>query len=178
MKPSPLELDHYRLVCLHFEEIEDEKVRPKSEKYVDLSDAHISASVDIGEPLKKDKIPHFSIRLHVRAEPQEGKDFPYRIEVGLQGFFTVHLAKDEAEARSLAAVNGTSILYGVAREVVLSHTLRFSSGPVMIPSVHFLDLKKVGEADGTEAKTQPSPTAASKDGQVAKKPARSKKKAG
>lgn len=147
MNLSPVELHQYNLTCLRIEEIDSlEASRGPSTDLVQMDQAQLRAAVDIGEPLKKkpkkDEPPHYSIRLRIVVEPREGESFPYRVEVGLRGFFTVHSAKDPSDARALAAVNGTSMLYSAAKEIVLAQTLRFWSGPLMLPSVHFLDLKQ------------------------------------
>lgn len=148
MNPSPLDLSQYNLTALRIEAVtRDSAPSPKiSTDPVSLKNAEVSASINFGVPRGKrqqGKRPPFAVRLTVRVEPSEDegkRQFPYRIEVGIQGFFFVIHSKDEADAQRLALVNGTSMLYGVIREIVLSNTLRFAAGPLMLPSVHFLDL--------------------------------------
>lgn len=142
MHSSPLNLDHYVLTVLRLEETKRGPISPKaSTDRVSIKDSEIRALIDIGEPKQPTEPPHFAIRLTIHVEPKSGnKKFPYRMEVGVQGFFTVLHSKGPTDARNLAAVNGTSMLYGVIRELVLSHTIRFAAGPVMLPSVHFLHL--------------------------------------
>ncbi|MCA3224265.1 MAG: hypothetical protein ING52_01955 [Burkholderiales bacterium] len=175
MKPSPLELDDYKLTCLRIEQAGGERTlsAKRNEGRISLDDASLRASVDVGEPdapANDAEAPHFAIRLRLFVEPDPSSAFPYRIEVGLEGFFAVHGSGDVADARALAAVNGTSVLYGVARELVLAQTMRFGDGAVMLPSVHFLDLKKVVEEKAVEE----SNTAASKAGSKRTNPAAKK----
>lgn len=42
--------------------------------------------------------------------------------------------------RDIIAVNGNSLLYGAFRDVLLGRTQRMPCGPVMLPTVHFVDL--------------------------------------
>ena len=51
-----------------------------------------------------------------------------------------------ADPEDLAAVNGASMLWSAVREQVLTITSRMRAGPVVLPSVHFHDLKKQTEA--------------------------------
>lgn len=160
MKPSPLELYDYKLTCLRIEQAGSERsMSPKrSDGRVSLDDAKVRASVDIGEPDapsgEEGDARHFAIRLRIFVQPEPGKAFPYTIEVGLEGFFAVHGNDEPADARALAAVNGTSVLYGVARDVVLTQTMRFGEGAVMLPSVHFLDLKKFAQDKAFDESTE------------------------
>lgn len=42
----------------------------------------------------------------------------------------------------LLLVNGSSMLYSALREALLTMTFRCTNGPVMLPSVHFVQLEK------------------------------------
>ena len=71
-----------------------------------------------------------------------------------------------ADAEDLAAVNGASMLWSAVREQVLTITSRMRAGPVVLPSVHFHDLKKHGKTD-----QQVVATATAKQGRRTKKSA-------
>lgn len=77
---------------------------------------------------------------------------PYKIDVAIEGVVLIPKGAEElADPEDLAAVNGASMLWSAVREQVLTITSRMRAGPVVLPSVHFHDLKKQTEASKVSA---------------------------
>lgn len=78
---------------------------------------------------------------------------PYKIDVAVEGLILIPRGAEKVgDAEDLAAVNGASMLWGAIREQVTTITSRMRAGPVVMPTMNFLDLKK--------ANREPPPSAA------------------
>ena len=78
---------------------------------------------------------------------KDQKYAPYKVDVAVEGVVLIPKGAEQlADAEDLAAVNGASMLWSAVREQVLTITSRMRAGPVVLPSVHFHDLKKRNEA--------------------------------
>lgn len=164
MKLSPLQLRHYVLRKVWVEPLE--RWEPKSEDmYPSAEGLRIDARVDLGAT---DDENRYAIRLTIKANPSAAR-FPYRFEMEVEGHFEVLAGKGRDDKRNLAAVNGTSLLYGVLRENLLALTHRFEHGPALLPTLHFLDLKKKAEGGARGA------TRTAVEGHVARGPRRSRR---
>jgi hypothetical protein len=77
------------------------------------------------------------------SEAKQQKFAPYRIDVAVEGLVLVPKGAEKLDSpEDLAAVNGAAMLWSVVREQVLTLTSRMRAGPVMLPTVHFRDLKQ------------------------------------
>jgi len=154
MQKSPLQLRHYVLRKIFIEPIEGWESR-EEETYPDSDGMPLEADIALGDAKQANT---FGVRLSIKSEPKDSK-FPYRFEIGIEGYVEVLQARDEADRRELALVNGVSLLYGVIRETFLCLTQRFVHGPMMLPTLHFLDLKRdLKKGAGTAPKVGDSPT--------------------
>lgn len=91
-------------------------------------------------------------------EAKEQKFCPYRIDIAVEGMVLVPKGAEKlGPPQDLALVNGAAILWSVVREQVLTLTSRMRAGPVMLPTVHFHDLK----SNGAQA-SAPAPAVAAK----------------
>jgi len=141
---SPLRLDKYFLKELHFALYEgfdharvpdDELTTPNV--YVEV----ISSDQNPNNPLQW----RFELNLEL-LEPEEGQ-FPYKVETTVVGYFTVSSHYPAEKAESLARVNGPSLLYSTARELIALVTGRSQYAALLIPVASFL-----GRPQSTEAK--------------------------
>ena len=90
-----------------------------------------------------------------RPELERQKFSPYKIDVAVDGVVVVPKGAEKlATPESLAAVNGAGLLWSAVREQVLSLTSRMPAGPVMLPTVHFHDLKHQ-EAEARDPSSAP-----------------------
>lgn len=105
-----------------------------------------------------------SLRLMVQNQPNEtgsAQAFsPYKIDVGADALILIPKGAEKFDLpENLATVNGASLIWSAIREQVLNITSRMQAGPVMLPTVHFHDLKKsVAGPDGpaTDAGEKPA----------------------
>jgi len=139
MRPSVIRLEHYNLTSLSIEPVEGYAPNFDEGLYPKFSNADFDIRVRLGEPVDDDD--EYMIRLFLKASPKADKPFPYTFSVGADAVLTYHGKKDNAERRELLLVNGASLLYSALREMLFSLTFRFSTGPMMLPSANFIDLK-------------------------------------
>jgi hypothetical protein len=68
---------------------------------------------------------------------------PYLIDIEAAGVILLPKGAEKLAApRDLVSVNGSSLLWSAIREQLLTLTSRMPAGPVMLPTVHFHDLKQ------------------------------------
>lgn len=87
------------------------------------------------------------------------KPFAYEAEITVQGKVEIDEAFPQDRKEQLALVNGFSLLYSAAREMLLSVTVRSVYGAVTLPTVSFVRLVK--EATQRKAPPQNPPATAS-----------------
>jgi preprotein translocase subunit SecB len=83
------------------------------------------------------------------------RPFAYEAEMQIQALIGVanHLPAEQKEV--MALVNGFSILYSAAREMLLNITARSTYGPVSLPTLSFVNL--VQDARKQKAQNQNAP---------------------
>ena len=85
----------------------------------------------------------FAVQMTIRQQLVEGMNIPYSYEIRLVGFIEVHPKFPEAKVLRAVEVNGPSMLFGAAREILRAATGRGPYGPVLIPSATFYTLPPV-----------------------------------
>lgn len=141
MRPSPLQLRHvlYTKVSVLGNPSVD-KERPMRAAGFDFNGVNIKAKVGVGQKEGQDEDPRdFVVNLEITIDGKEGNPAPYLVDIAVVGVFNVLSTLARERRRDLVTVNGASILYGVVREVVLSLTSRFSTGPMTLPGMNFED---------------------------------------
>jgi preprotein translocase subunit SecB len=107
---------------------------------------------------RKDKPREFRTVLEVVCQHQRPNSEGVKIEIEVEGVFEVSADWPEDEIRKLVHANSPGLLYGVARELILSLTSRCKGGAVLLPSVTFAPWKKANEQP-QEGKTSAKPEA-------------------
>ena len=79
------------------------------------------------------------------------KAFAYEAEMNVQGLVEVTGTLPEERKEQLALVNGFSLLYSAAREMLLNITARSRHGGVTLPTLSFVSMVK----EATQPKTPP-----------------------
>jgi|ERR1039458_5765940 preprotein translocase subunit SecB len=82
---------------------------------------------------------------------EAAKAFAYEGEMKVQGLVEVTGNVPEDRKEQLALVNGFSLLYSAAREMLLNITARSRHGGVTLPTISFVSMVK----EATEPKTTP-----------------------
>ncbi|TAN52538.1 MAG: hypothetical protein EPN21_03780 [Methylococcaceae bacterium] len=84
----------------------------------------------------------FVVKLRIMIANEQGKKAPYDVEIEAVGLFEINKAVKKEFCLEMAEINGAAILYGAIRDQVLSLTSRCIHGPLMLPTVNFLDRRK------------------------------------
>lgn len=138
MKQSPLSLDHYHFIEISI--VPEVGYISKEDVYPDFSDANFASKVGIGQPVDDEESDKFALRLIIEISPKSEGAFPYSIDIGVEGFFTIVDKKSVASVQDMVLVNGAAMLYGALREQIVTITSRFEYGALMLPTVNFLDM--------------------------------------
>ena len=156
MKPSPvslLQLMFKRVqVELDPQHVPEEIPNPLISSFT-FDGVSIQTEVGIGEAEpepNRGRIFLLELRVLVNNEPNpeasNQRFSPYTIDVAAEGVVLIpNGAEKLGLPEDLAVVNGASLLWSAVREQVLTITSRMRAGPVMLPTVHFHDLKQGAE---------------------------------
>ncbi len=139
MKPSSLQLRLYFVTDLSV------SVNPEfdPEKEVNL---HIGNMIVNTEPIKKpDDDREWQIKMNIRHTQNSESNSPYFFAVELMGFFHINELLPESMVEKFAYVNGSSVLYSSAREILRNAMADGPYDPIMLPTVCFLDDKPIEE---------------------------------
>lgn len=89
----------------------------------------------------------YEVALEISLEAEnEKKKQPYSISLVAIGIFQV--APDFPDPDKLLRLNGASIIYGAAREFIITITSRGPWGQVMLPSISFINQERIPEEGG------------------------------
>jgi preprotein translocase subunit SecB len=141
MEPSRLKLQAYHLKSIEIKPYEDADALPVGQ-YADFQQVEFSSEVqhlEIKDEGSEDSKHGLSLKLIINRG--ESQAFPYAINIEAIGVFNASGLPVERQV-PLVLVNGASMLYGALREILLMLTQRCMHGPVMLPSVHFVQLEK------------------------------------
>lgn len=112
--------------------------------------------------LKNENAPRdgqrWQVTLEIRHQPAPGVNFPYSYRVVLVGQFGVQDGVQSDDEERFVRIQGASVLYGMAREIVRALTGRGPYRPVILPTVNFYEQKPA--APGPEGKPAAVPTMA------------------
>ncbi len=140
---SPVNLEHYVLSVVSIEPIEG-YVSNDEALYPDFHDAAFGAQINVAE-VNGEHVPNspaYQIDMTLSCAPKSENGFPYKFRVGVTGYISFRGAQVGKERTDIVTVNGCALLYGTLRDVVHTLTMRFSNGPLMLPTVTFLDMRK------------------------------------
>lgn len=136
MNQSPLRLEHYSLKRILVEPAADDAKPAAVGSYADVGEAMLAAELNHSPPEDDGPEGRHSVSMKLELTPKESRVFPYRIEIHIVGIFDGHdLPADRRDG--LVAANGATLLYGAARDMVLTLTMRTFLGAVLLPTVAF-----------------------------------------
>lgn len=142
MKKSPLQLVRYMVSDISCTTNPGYSPEAELEHRADQFDVRTNVSrFDESE----DPLVHpWSVEMTITQQVGPKQNFPYSFKLSLLGLFecrpTEHGPRDEG---MFVKVNGCSILYGAARELIRSITAVGSWGDLILPTVSFYDPKPV-----------------------------------
>ena len=138
MKHSPLQLLRYlapEISC-------SANLAFDPSKECDNALEQLSVNAIVGQQQAPENAPghSWSVEMKVSQKLKDGQNFPYKFDLSLIGLF---LCKDgfpaPADEEQFVRVNGSSMLYGAARELVRSLTSRGPWGELFLPTLSFYD---------------------------------------
>lgn len=140
MKFSPLQLVRYiapEFSCKAVEHFDPEKPMTAPE-----DSFHVKMSADRIKATKEGDRTLWTLELRIRQEVKPEQNFPYEFKIGLVGFFSFpDGASEDFDFDRFLKVNGSSILYGIAREILRSMTARGPWEEILLPTLSFYEGK-------------------------------------
>ena len=133
---APVELLNYFVKSFSL----DTNMKCEKDKPRDLSLKNIVITNRIF-PAKKHK-NCYMVFLNLEMKVPEGKNTPYAIKMEMFGRFQVSEKVPDELREMMVKTNGSSILYGAAREIIKEMTGRGIFRKIQFPTVSFAELKK------------------------------------
>jgi len=154
MKHSPLQLMRYLLTDIAC--TANPKFDPEKEMVGAMEEYLIEAKANPLPPAGDIPGHPWSVEMAVSQKIKEGQNIPYEFHIAMVGMFAFHngAPADEKETQ-FVKVNGSSMLYGMAREHIRALTAAGPWGAVILPTMSFYDNKepsKKEEAPAPKAK--------------------------
>jgi preprotein translocase subunit SecB len=146
MNLAPLQLLDYFVHALHVEALGT--YNPEKQQELDLESLEVKESC---YPVGEENPNRFAVDLLIKQPAAEGKNLPYTYELHMLGFVEAHPGFPKENLQRMVEINGPSMLFGSAREILRTATGRGPYGPVMIPSASFF--KEVPHPKPKKAKT-------------------------
>jgi preprotein translocase subunit SecB len=133
--PSPLKCRGYCVTELAL--TANPQHQPREKVSLDFADLTIEASAEAVTP--KEGASFWRVALRVCQNVGPDKNSPYNFAIALLGTFDVHPEFPAERAKQLVETNGSSILYGAARQILRD---AMSSGPyrsLLLPTASFVE---------------------------------------
>jgi preprotein translocase subunit SecB len=105
-----------------------------------------------------------TLRLTLNAPPE--RNIPYSFRVEVEGTVLVDPTVKDENVERLIQINGTSLVFGVTREIIRAMTSRGPWGDVLLPTVTFWEPKPAPAAE--ERAQEPEPSSVATAGELAR----------
>jgi preprotein translocase subunit SecB len=136
MKYSPLQLLRYLVPEVSCSA--NPSFDPEKDYEAGTEQLSVSAVVTQQQAPEKFTGHSWSVEMRISQKLKEGQNSPYTFEVALVGFFACGGGlPPAAEEERFVRVNGSSMLYGAAREIIRSLTARGPWGEIFLASASF-----------------------------------------
>ena len=137
MKLSPLQLSRHVVPQISCRANADFK--PEADVQA-LNDT-FAAEAEVFPLESKDPAHHSSwgVELDLRHADAKASNSPYEFEIKLVGFFRCNNKPGDVPTEVFVQTNGSSILFGIARELLRSLTAAGPWGELILPTVSFYD---------------------------------------
>lgn len=143
MKLSPLQLANYRIIELSVAaRTEFDSDQAVSESICNELSALLDFHHDVES--ESEETTAWNTSLLLEFNPAKKDNSPYEFRVGLVGFF--RCAKNlppGLDAERMVGINGTSVLYGIVRELIQSLTEKALWGSLILPTMSFTDFREM-----------------------------------
>lgn len=147
MKPAALQLVRYKLMQFSVE---------FCEKFDSEKTFKMGMPNNCGTALSLRRVPEldeeignwWDVAFRFSYSPEEGDNAPYSYSVGLLGsFLYIKALAQSIDEETLVGVNGTSMLYGIARDLILTMTSKGPHQRLLLPTMSFADYKEMLESN-------------------------------
>jgi preprotein translocase subunit SecB len=135
MKPSPLTLRDYFVTDLSFSV--NRSFDPKKPPSMRLDDLIIKRELSP----RGDNPLHWSLTLRIQHQTSPDQNTPYSLALEMVGHIDIIEGFPEEKRHLMLEINGASMLYGAAREIIRSVTSRGPFFQTVLPSVSFYPKK-------------------------------------
>ena len=136
MKHSPLQLQRYLVTDISCSA--NQNYNPEAEWAGAMENFTVESTAVRLEDQPKTSSHSWSVEMVITQKSQKDQNFPYRFHVNLVGVFAFSEgARNAEEENQFVRVNGSSMLYGIAREVIRSLTAAGPWGAVILPTISF-----------------------------------------
>ena len=152
MKPSALQLVRYLVTDISC------AANPnfKTDKALEGAFEQYLVDVKFNQMEQKNEFPGhpWSVELGITQTLKEGQNFPYGFKISVIGIFAFQDgALPGDKEKEFVRINGSSMLYGVAREHIRTITAAGPWGAIIIPTMSFYDNKEATPQEATESKS-------------------------
>ena len=155
MQLAPLQLTDYFVHSLRVDASSDFNSEKKTDLDIDsLQVEHECIALNDAE------YPHYHMAMTIRQDLVPGKNIPYSYELRMVGRICASPDFPAEKLQRAVEVNGPSMLFGAAREILRAATGHGPYGQVLIPSTTFF--KPVASRTTTEPAKTTSTTAPAK----------------
>ena len=134
MKPSPLDLIAYFVTELSL----TANLEFSPDKLTQLRMEDLRISTDLR---RQDGKPAWQLVLKVQQNVGPDRNSPYNFALTLVGLFDVHPTFPADKTEQMVRVNGSSMLYAAAREILRADMAKGPHFPLLLPSISFYPAK-------------------------------------
>ncbi len=148
MKLSPLQMAYYRLADFSLTPRSGIDTGEDSFEWIEEMQVYLEVYEEEEEANGED-IATWGVTLGLAFTGQEGDNSPYDFKIALLGTFKCpRTLPSGLEAERLVGVNGSSMLYGVARELIQTISEKSVWGRLTLPTMSFTNYKELIQPDG------------------------------
>jgi preprotein translocase subunit SecB len=149
--PSPLKCHGYYVTELALTANPHHK--PSETVNLDFADLAIESTTEHVPQDQNGPVWRVALRVHQNVGPD--KNSPYNFAIALLGTFEVHPNFPPDKVKQLVDVNGSSILYGAARQILRQAMSSGPFTPLLLPSASFIQPPAAGNTHTVaESKTE------------------------
>ena len=151
MKNSPLQLKHYFVTELSL--TANKEFDPKKESKLGIESLVVTPALmaDAADPRQ------WQVTLRIQQQPGPEANAPYFSALEIVGFFCLQDNYPEEKIEWMVKTNATSVLYGVAREILRAAMAQGPFPPVILPTASFYSPRPEQQPVAPAAPTKESP---------------------
>jgi preprotein translocase subunit SecB len=159
MKKAAIVIEDYFIKAMRF------SLRPGFEHRKPLEDGVVPPAFEVKTEFvqPKDDLHQCQCVLDIELPDDPNDKFPYTFALRVAGTFRVDDSVSAEAAEQIFKVNGTSVLFSMSRELLITLTGRGGYPPFLLPTVSFTDLLETKARRGTLGATKKKGTAKAKN---------------